>query len=185
MKSIYGCFLLAFISVSGRTEDIKYEPYSEQLVKKAETGDADSQLRLGDLYERGEGVNLNLEAAAKWYGNSAKQGNAKAKFFLGRMYYKGNGVEKCLEKAKELWEAGAEQGDMWCQYFTGMLYQEKSGVVALAGQKELFLPSPHFKQNLNEAKKWYSKSASQGFQPAEEALRKIADFEAKKKTSNK
>ena len=180
MKSMYGCILLAFIAVSGQTEDIKYEPYSEQLVKKAETGDAASQLRLGDLYERGKGVNINLAEAAKWYSKSAEQGNAKAKFFLGRMYFSGKGVKKDLEKASNLWEKGAEQGDMWCQYSLGTLFQEKAGVAASVGQQQIFLPSPQSQQNIDKAEKWFSKSAEQGFQPAINALTTIANSKSKK-----
>jgi len=185
MKQIIGSLLLAMMTMGGWAEDNKNEPYSAELVKKAETGDAIAQLRLGDLYERGDGVNQNLTEAAKWYGKSAEQGNAKAKFFLGRMYYRGKGVEKDSEKAKNLWEKGAEQGDMWCQYFLGMLFQDKAGVVTFVGTNQMYLPSPNSSQNLNQAEKWYSKSAAQGFQPAIDALETIADLKARKRPSNK
>lgn len=157
-----------------------HQKYSQDLVKNAEAGNELSQLNLGDLYERGDGVDENLNEAARWYEKAADQGNAKAKFFLGRMYYTGKGVKKDTEKAKNLWEKGAEQGDMWCQYSLGMVFQNKAGVVTFIGTNRMFLPSPNSSQNLHEAEKWYSKSAAQGFQPSINALKEIAETQKEK-----
>jgi TPR repeat protein len=66
-------------------------------------GDAISELRLGLKYYKGEGVEQNLAASAKWLRLSAQQGNHTAQAILGFQYYSGAGVPRDLVEA-HLWE---------------------------------------------------------------------------------
>jgi len=50
MKRLMGCLLFAMMTVSGWTEDNKTEPYSAELVKKAEAGDPVAQYSVGMCY---------------------------------------------------------------------------------------------------------------------------------------
>ena len=180
MIRMIGCLLYAMITISGWAENNKIESYSAGLIEKAEAGDSDAQLRLGNIYEEGEGVAKSFAEAAEWYGKAVEKGNVQAKFFLARLYYNGNGVEKKIEEAKKLWQEGAQAGDMRCQYALGMFFQEQAGViVSIAGEKKI-LPSPESHKNLAEAEKWYSKAAKQGFEPAIEALKSIKGKEKNK-----
>ena len=54
----------------------------------AEQGDAQAQIKLGWMYEKGQGVPQNDQEAVKWYRKAAGQGNAEAQAFLGAMYFK-------------------------------------------------------------------------------------------------
>jgi hypothetical protein len=51
----------------------------------AEQGDSDAQYRLGDLYERGDGVELDIGQALKFYQMAADHGNTDALDALGRL----------------------------------------------------------------------------------------------------
>ncbi len=51
----------------------------------AEKGDAIPQLRLGEMYEQGRGVNRDLEQAIYWYRESANRGNTNARQALIRL----------------------------------------------------------------------------------------------------
>lgn len=60
----------------------------------AEQGDADAQVNVGEIFEKGAGGNPNYEAAIIWYNKAAEQGNKRAQFNLGTLYEQGLGVEK-------------------------------------------------------------------------------------------
>jgi TPR repeat protein len=103
------------ITVSGWAEDNKTEPYSVELVKKAEAGDATAQLKLADCYSQGLGVAANKAKALELYIAASKkydeasykaqklitsyelQGAAvdpEAMRVLGKLYQDGDGVQK-------------------------------------------------------------------------------------------
>lgn len=60
----------------------------------AEQGDADAQVNVGEIFEKGVGGSPNYEAAIIWYNKAAEQGNKRAQFNLGTLYEQGLGVEK-------------------------------------------------------------------------------------------
>ncbi len=60
----------------------------------AESGSADAQTNVGEIFERGLGGDPNYPAALIWYRKAAKQGNTRAQFNLGTMYEQGHGVPK-------------------------------------------------------------------------------------------
>lgn len=60
----------------------------------AEAGDAEAQVNVGEIYERGLNGEPNYKVAAFWYKKSADQGNSQAQFNLGTLYEQGLGVPK-------------------------------------------------------------------------------------------
>ncbi|MEJ0100205.1 MAG: caspase family protein [Pseudomonadota bacterium] len=58
----------------------------------ADGGDAEAQNNVGEIYERGMGVEPNYQAAALWYQKAADQGYSRAQFNLGTLYEQGLGV---------------------------------------------------------------------------------------------
>jgi TPR repeat protein len=87
--------------VLGSTAD---DPDDFQRVYERATmfGDAISQLRLGLKFYKGDGVEQDFAAAAKWLRLSAQQGNHTAQAILGYQYYSGAGVPRDLVEAN-LW----------------------------------------------------------------------------------
>ena len=95
MKLIPLLLLVGMLAVSGWAKDAKPEPYSAELVKRAEAGNAKAQYSLGHCYYCGEhGVAIDHKEAVKWWTKSAEQGNADAQLDLGGYYYNGTGVTK-------------------------------------------------------------------------------------------
>ena len=62
--------------------------------RPAEQGDAEAQLAVGEIFEKGLGTEPNYEVAIFWYQKAADQGNKSALFNLGTLYEQGLGVEK-------------------------------------------------------------------------------------------
>jgi len=60
----------------------------------AEAGDAEAQVNVGEIFERGLGGQPNYEAARIWYEKAAEQGDTRAQFNLGTLYEQGLGVAK-------------------------------------------------------------------------------------------
>lgn len=76
----------------------------------AQKGDADSQNTLGSMYEKGQGVNKNMELAFKWYEKAAHQGHALAQLNMGRLYLAGVSVPHDAHQAAYWLDLAAAQG---------------------------------------------------------------------------
>jgi len=66
---------------------------------QAKAGDAAAQTHVGEIYEKGMGVEPDYDFAVVWYKKAAKQGYSRAQINLGYMYEKGLGVEQNITKA--------------------------------------------------------------------------------------
>ena len=69
----------------------------------AQAGDADAQVNIGEIFEKGLGTEPNYQAAAIWYEKAAAQGNERALFNLGTLYEQGLGVPTDKLKALNLY----------------------------------------------------------------------------------
>lgn len=58
----------------------------------AQSGDAEAQTNVGEIFEKGLGTTPNYQAAAMWYEKAAQQGNTRAQFNLGTLFETGRGV---------------------------------------------------------------------------------------------
>ena len=63
-------------------ESIEAEKGFAETKAKAESGDADAQLRLSGMYYKGEGVEKNHKEAVNWFRKAAEQGYEQAKTAL-------------------------------------------------------------------------------------------------------
>lgn len=68
---------------------------------QARSGDAEAQVIVGEIYERGLGIAPNYKEAANWYRKAAEQGDSQAQRHLGYLYEQGLGVEQDMLKALE------------------------------------------------------------------------------------
>jgi hypothetical protein len=76
----------------------------------AESGHADSQFGLGQMYGNGFGVAMDDALAIKWYGLAAEQGHPQAQFNLAVMYQNGWGLPQDDAAAMKLYTLAADQG---------------------------------------------------------------------------
>lgn len=72
-------------------------------MQAAQSGDAEAQTYVGDIYERGLGVAPDYATAAQWYQKAADQGFSRALFNLGTLYEQGLGVPQDQLKALNLY----------------------------------------------------------------------------------
>jgi len=100
------------------------------LIRRAEAGNADCQVNLGELYEQGEHVAKDHVAAAKWYYAACEQGYWRGAYHLARLYRHGQGVAKNLTEACRLYEIAAEHGDQYVQFMLASLYSDGDEVAA-------------------------------------------------------
>ncbi|MES9970574.1 MAG: caspase family protein [Candidatus Thiodiazotropha sp.] len=66
---------------------------------QAKEGDPVAQNYVGEIYEKGLGIEPDYATAAAWYLKAADQGNSRARINLGFLHEKGFGVEKDLAQA--------------------------------------------------------------------------------------
>lgn len=81
--------------------------FQEAAAKK----DAESQYRLGMLYEKGQGVRQDYDKAAYWYKKAVKQDHVLAQNALGFLYYNGKGVPRDLVISLALFNIAAAKGN--------------------------------------------------------------------------
>ena len=152
MKQLLVVLLVGLITTSGWSEDVV--PYSPELVKKAESGDALAQYNLGRAYLHGKGVAGDYKEGVKWFIKSAEQGNAFGQNAQGVCYRDGLGVNKDEKEAVKWFIKSVEQGNMKAQYNLGRCYQAGRGVP----------------KDEKEAVKLYAKAAEQGYAVAQYKL---------------
>ncbi len=80
------------------------------LRRRAEGGDVDAQLDLGNRYTHGIGVERDLVEARLWLTAAAEQGSPLAAYELGLMYEFGRGVEPDPAAARRWYAIGAREG---------------------------------------------------------------------------
>ena len=66
----------------------------EALRMRADQGDVDAQVALGEMYSKGDRVARSYKEAVKWYRLAAEQGDQWAQYSLGDMYANGLGVSE-------------------------------------------------------------------------------------------
>ena len=191
MRSL--CILLinlCFVFVCSASDEYDGEAFSRALEKKAEQGDAESQMKLSKCYMFAKGVDRNYEKCAYWCTKAANQNIAESQYGLGILYEHGQGVEQDPQKAAEWVQKAAEQGldsaqsQLGYYYFTEMgvprdldkaIYwlrkasqQNDSGAMWLLGTlliaQDMFKDknSKELKSKQDEALKWFKKSAEAG-----------------------
>jgi len=101
---------------------------SQQMLRAAQAGNAQAQFMIGNAYEFGNGVAVDLGQAAFWYEKAANQGHAKAQKNLGSLYESGNGVTENWALAVALYRKSAEQHDADGEFALGRMYEFGMGV---------------------------------------------------------
>jgi TPR repeat protein len=126
------------------------------LLERAEKGEAAAQVELASIYQRGEAVTKDSEAAVKWLRQAAEQGHREAQMMLGGIYVTANGVKKNSVEASKWFMLSAQQGNVAAQTQAARMHMTGAGVP---------------KDNV-EAYKWANVAAAQG----DSAARKIRVF---------
>ena len=132
----------------------------EDILKKADKGDAKAQINLGDMYYDGKGVPRDYKKALHWWAKAAEQGHAEAQYNLGWMCQNGKGVPQDYKQAAYWFTKAAEQGDAEARAGLGMLYYEGRGVP----------------KDYKLSYVWFSLATAQGFEEVTYIRDKIANL---------
>jgi TPR repeat protein len=100
----------------------------QELKQKAEQGDAQAQVELGECYATDQGVPKNYQEAVTWYRKAADQGDVRAQYNLGRCYNQGRGVTKDEQEAVKWLRKAAEQNHVEALYALGLCHATGRGV---------------------------------------------------------
>lgn len=117
-----------------------------KLHARAESGDADAQFHMGNLFFKGDEVVQDYAEAAKWYRLAALKGYAQAQLKTGMMYDAGVGVAQDYTEAVRWYRLAAGHGLAGAQLNLGVAYAEGQGVP----------------KDETEAVKWFRLAADQG-----------------------
>jgi TPR repeat protein len=98
-------------------------------ISLAETGNAEAQFALGNLYAEGKVVPNDFTEAAKWFRKAADQGHAQAQYTLGVIYSGGHGVPVDFAEGY-VWyclaeKSGVENASDDCDSLAGELQSEE------------------------------------------------------------
>ncbi len=110
------------------TDFVSAQTFSEELLKKAQGGDAAAMDDLGRCYHSGLGVAKNDREAVRWWTEACREGVVSAYNSLGNCYAQGLGVAKSPAQAVELYMKGARLGDRAAIVNLVACYREGRGV---------------------------------------------------------
>ena len=119
--------------------------------RSASRKQAESDFKIGYLYEKGIGVPLDPAEAFKWYKKAADAGLAEAQYNLGVLYYNGIGVQRDHTEALNWFLKAAKQGIPEAQFNSANAFRSGDGT----------------DRDYVKAKDWYLKAARQGYAPAQ------------------
>lgn len=116
---------------------------NEYFTKAANAGNSDAFYKLGELYEKGEGVDQSNTTALEFYNCAANMGNIDAMCVLGNMYrYGRTNIKKDKGKAVDWFGQAAEYGNVFAMLELANMYRYGEGI----------------KENKKEAAKWFQKA---------------------------
>nr|WP_319515696.1 peptidoglycan-binding protein [uncultured Cohaesibacter sp.] len=121
------------------------------IMQAATSGNVLAQFELGRRFTVGEGVEVDLKQAAKWFEKAANLNMPQAQYSLANLYEKGQGVKKDLQVARLWYQRAAEQGNVKSMHNLAVLYAEGG------------LGKPDFKQ----AAQWFLKAADHGLKDSQ------------------
>ena len=128
-------------------------------LRLAEQGDADAQLRVGQMLRDRQGVRWrDFERAAEWFRRAALQGRADAQYALGRLHYEGFLVPRNAAEMRLTLEAAARQGHAGAQLTLGVIHEYGFDAI---------------RADLTEALKWYELAARQGVAAVDGRLQRL------------
>lgn len=123
----------------------QYDRAHELWQPLAENGDIRAQYAIGRLYEKGRGVERNLETAISWYRKAAERGHADSEYRIAVGYAYGLGVKRDEAEGLSWLRRAANHGQKRAQKVLAQAYEE--GRLGLNADPE-------------RARYWYDKAAS-------------------------
>lgn len=99
---------------------------------KAQEGDAEAQSYVGEIYEKGMGVQPDYGLAFQWYQKAAAQGHSRAQINLGYLYESGLGVQRDLVQAMNWYRKASGLPDGELEFVSSIEAAQREGKAAEA-----------------------------------------------------
>lgn len=122
-----------------------------EIIQKAEQGDVEAQVTLGNKYHYGQGVPKSASKAIKWFRKAAEQGSARGQSDLGEMYIWDSRLPNYPEGVKWLRLADETETDD-----IAVFIEDELGDIYLNGRDGI-------PQDYAEAEKWFRKAANRDY----------------------
>lgn len=158
--SVLSLFVIALtlsLPVSANIADWGMVQQFNKKLELAENGKIQAMYDVGKLYQRGRGVNKNINKAAGWYQKAATAGHAAAQAKLGILYFEGRGVPQDYIKAVKLLNAAAKQNVPSAFYQLANMFELGTGV----------------RQDLHQSIYWYKRAKQSGYYLAEGKIERL------------
>ena len=139
-----------------------YETALQEWRPLAEQGNAQAQVKLGVMYDYGNGVPRDSTEAVNWVRLAAEQGNAEAQFYLGYMYTDGEGVIQDYAEAVNWFRLAAEQGNAEARDDLIRLASEQGNAPAQYALGSMSADGDGVIQDTFIAHMWFNISAANG-----------------------
>ena len=110
MRHFCLCVCLVSLESFGQSDDFS------EVLRQAETGDADAEYALGVRFKTGDGGTQNNLKAVEWFSKAAAQGQTMAQFELGTMYDQGLGIPENNRLAVQFYKQ--QQRRIWLKLNT-------------------------------------------------------------------
>lgn len=122
------CLLLSYLSpVLAFEGDYIWEERFKARLARAQSGLANEQYAVGDMYFRGRGTAVDPTKALNWFLLAAKQGHVKAAYRAGYLYLYNEELTHAPKLALPLLKMAAESGYVPAQYELGKLLFSGAG----------------------------------------------------------
>lgn len=164
------------------------------LERLANVGHLKSQIRLGELYKKGEVVRQNYQKSFFWFKKAADQDDGSAQNAVGEFYLSGLGVNEDYSIAYSLFQKAAAKNNPEAQVNIGQMYLNGRGVNKsekeavdwfikaaernhIPAQNKLgslyLIGGGDLKKNKSEAIKWFKRAAALGDSWAKDTLESL------------
>lgn len=120
---------------------------NDALLNAAAAGNGDALFEIARRFTDGDGVDRDLEAAARWYTEAAEGGHGPAQYRIGNFHEKGHGVPADTAKAADWYGKAASQGNALAMHNLAVL----NAMGVIDGDA-----------NMDEAIAWFEKAANLG-----------------------
>ncbi len=117
-----------------------------QTIKEAKAGNVESMYNAAIMYQKGDGVEMNLQNSAHWFLEAAKKGHPKAQLAIAICMDEGQGVSVDKFSAVHWYNQAASKGLRDAQYRLACHYDDGDGVLI----------------DKSEAIRWYTEASKQG-----------------------
>ncbi|HKV26080.1 MAG TPA: tetratricopeptide repeat protein [Candidatus Acidoferrum sp.] len=142
---------------------------SQQLLSKANAGDAASQAELADRFLYGIGMKTDYVLGLSWAGKAAAQGNARGQYLLGECSSEGWATAKDKKTAADWWEKSANQGYPQGEYAYGHYWIDRgnNGSAVDYVPYGALIAMKHYRNEAHKGQDYIRSAAQHGFASAQ------------------